>query len=495
MKRKLFLILSAISFSVSAQIPIDGLAPDFTATDIDGNQHHLQEYLNEGKTVILDFFATWCTPCWGYHSSHVFSDMYQAYGPDGSDELIILMIECDPQTNMDDLKGLTEVSRGNWLKGTPYPVIDDHTIKYNFPVSGYPEWIKICPDGSQFYIQGSASNPDVYGHYTNQMSGCNGPLTGIENHAEISGSNIRVCSGSGINDIDFEVINYGTNDMQSVTVALKKNGTVIHSETYADETFEMYSRFSATLSNIAFNSGYEYTIEVTEINGQPAFNGALESNIITIDPTPQSGGDLTIKVYTDYYPAEISWDITDTEGNVLIGDGPYQAGNDNISGGGGPDGLAVKSYTLTLPEDLQECYHVNLYDEFGDGWNTVLESDIHTGLEIISNGNQVLFIDGMTIGEGVNEKYAFQVNGNLSATQTIETNPLVIYPNPSQGIFNFTTQNPVSITVIDVTGKVVYTASGINNNDAINLSSLQKGIYIARVKGTDSEKIQKLVIN
>ena len=37
------------------------LAPDFTVYDLDGNEVHLSDFI--GKTVVLNFWASWCSPC------------------------------------------------------------------------------------------------------------------------------------------------------------------------------------------------------------------------------------------------------------------------------------------------------------------------------------------------------------------------------------------------------------------------------------------------
>lgn len=58
MKLKFFLIVFSCLFSAHSEITMDE-APDFTITDVEGNEHHLYEYLDAGKYVLIDFWATW----------------------------------------------------------------------------------------------------------------------------------------------------------------------------------------------------------------------------------------------------------------------------------------------------------------------------------------------------------------------------------------------------------------------------------------------------
>lgn len=153
-KRFLFLLFSIFALgSLKAQLPDGSQAPDWILTDLNGNTHHLQEYLDAGKTVYIDMFATWCGPCWNYHQTHTLKNLYEQYGPDGTDQVMVFGIESDISTPTNCLYDQNcPSSQGDWTAGVPYPIIDitatnGPNMPNNYALSYYPTIYGICPNG------------------------------------------------------------------------------------------------------------------------------------------------------------------------------------------------------------------------------------------------------------------------------------------------------------------------------------------------------------
>lgn len=146
MKQIIQLALVFFCINLAAQIPNGSIAPNFTATDINGNEYNLYDILAQDKNVIIDFSATWCPPCWAFHETHALEDFYNEVGPDGDNTAMVFYVECDVTTNMDDLQGNTAESMGDWITGTSYPILDNSGIAAAYQIGAYPTIMKICAD-------------------------------------------------------------------------------------------------------------------------------------------------------------------------------------------------------------------------------------------------------------------------------------------------------------------------------------------------------------
>ena len=153
MKNILLVLTLVFSIQSKAQLPDGSVAPDFTLMDIvDSNTYNLYSYLNQGKTVFIEIFAAHCPSCWAYHEAEILKDLYNAYGPDGTDEIMVFALEHDQYNFYEHFIGIGDPwnTAGNWLEGTPYPIFDvegaDRSVFTDYDVQFYPLIFKVCPD-------------------------------------------------------------------------------------------------------------------------------------------------------------------------------------------------------------------------------------------------------------------------------------------------------------------------------------------------------------
>ncbi len=150
MKQLITVVSLCLSTQIYAQLPDGSLAPDFNFWDINGRQHHLYSYLSQGKTVILNFSEAWCQVCWNHHQTGVMQDFYNQYGPDGTDEAMVIFIEKDSIMGIEDISGSTTATAGNWILNTPYPIIDTSAANLAYQPEERPTIYGIYPDRTMF---------------------------------------------------------------------------------------------------------------------------------------------------------------------------------------------------------------------------------------------------------------------------------------------------------------------------------------------------------
>lgn len=157
-KLLLSIALFAGTFSASAQLADGTTAPDWTFTDLNGNSWNLYSLTAAGKTVFIDVSATWCGPCWSYHNSGALEELYAEHGPTGtiSQDVMVFYIEGDATTTLADLNGTGTNTQGNWVAGTPYPIIDPgsatNAFNNDYNIGYFPTVYKVCTDNKIYEV-------------------------------------------------------------------------------------------------------------------------------------------------------------------------------------------------------------------------------------------------------------------------------------------------------------------------------------------------------
>ena len=110
------------------------MAPEFSLTQLDGQPVSLAEH--RGKTVILDFWATWCAPC--EVQMPVLDTLWELRG--GSELMVLgLSVDTDPAD---------EVTAWVRERELDYPIaIGSQDLAMDYGVLGFPTLVIVDPAG------------------------------------------------------------------------------------------------------------------------------------------------------------------------------------------------------------------------------------------------------------------------------------------------------------------------------------------------------------
>jgi len=383
MPKKLFVIFSTIYASLFAQT-----APNLFVTDLNGVTHNVYEYLDEGKPVLLDFFFLSCIPC--QEGAEYMDEFWESYGPDGSDQIQILSIEVD--NNSDEV---VEETSNNW--GIINPVINLNDIPESYIpfVYAYPNYIMICPDRSMSLLTYGFGYPVSPLEWEQSLNTCN--FGNDYTDVTIFDLEITHCK----NDV-FANINIGN-------VGLKP-ATNISIDVFTDSSYHSTINWDYVLptGNTTNDTSQPISFENSDINGSTihfqvnANNDTNQlNNTVSHDLTDElitTSKDITIEIKTDLYPAETNWSLVDANGNI-------------VSEGKGIDYQPNELVSIDLKLDNSMCYTFMINDKYGDG----ICCSYGNGYYQITAGEDTLVYNNTFL---VHKKHSFYVDEVIDIEET-----------------------------------------------------------------------------
>ncbi|MHC1778414.1 MAG: T9SS type A sorting domain-containing protein [Lentimicrobium sp.] len=221
-----------------------------------------------------------------------------------------------------------------------------------------------------------------------------------------------------------------------------------------------------------------YADQVNQGSDEYFKNDTLVHNFI---PAIQASRNVQVKIRTDNFPEEVTWEIVSSTGEIVFQGGPY------------PEAGVVYTEESVLPYD--DCYEFRVYDAGGNG----LCCSNGTGFYSLKSGSTTI-AQGTQFGDLVFAQFDVVSVG-------LESNPLAtglkVYPNPAKDQlfvgYSSNLNNTVKFSIYNQIGQVVYSTDVIardNGNQILelNTSSWNPGIYMVRFENGNEVISRKVTI-
>lgn len=290
----------------------------------------------------------------------------------------------------------------------------------------------------------------------------------------ITGIAANMCS-TEING-QFSLLNAGSTTLTSCTINYQLNSGITQTIDWTGSLAQNQSTI-ISLPTITAQSGAN-TLTIWVTNPSSGNDENLSNNQVTLNFNAASSSasyGFTLEIVLDNYPQEVSWDITNTQGNILYdSDGTYANEDDGAT-------VIIEG---CLPSG---CYDLNMYDSEGDGICCFFGEGSYT----LTNSDNDVLAEGGNYDEEETTEFCL----GQSYVQYSNPNEVRIYPNPANaGILISAITNMTDLEIYDVAGKLVLSQQPNSTHLYLDLTNLPDGVYQLLTTIEKGQKSTRLVI-
>lgn len=442
--RSLYVASLFSAATASAQGPNSDIAPNFILPDIDGVEHNMHAQLDQGKVVILDFWASWCEPC--FESFPAIEQIWNMHGPDGDNTVMIYGLEMDNIT-WDE----AQVRDG---LGIEYPIFNNgHTLHPDWNLEGYPSYAIICPDRSWELIFGNiGNNPNYLLPYVNA---CPPPSTLLHDARPIDYVGTQDLCQQSTFVPEIRIQNRGADVMTNAAIEVWANGTLHYTYPWTGSLQQYHVSDTIVMPDIAgLGPSVNAQFVITQVNGATDSNpGDNTLNVSLGQSLP--GVAVQLELQTDEFAWSVAYALYDGNGALV-------------------DTMDVPMDDHLFVDWVLEpgtCYRFLITDYLGEGMG-------NQGFYKLHDSEGDLFVQGGQFGYSA--EHTFFVDGLIeSVPEAGDREAITFYPDPSDGLVMIggDLQGLLAVEVFDATGKLTMRARITAGQREFSLDGLSDGLY------------------
>ncbi|MBR2052365.1 MAG: Omp28-related outer membrane protein [Bacteroidales bacterium] len=289
------------------------------------------------------------------------------------------------------------------------------------------------------------------------------------------------CSNEKV--IEVSVINSGSDEITSLKFEVTVDGKDATTQTW-EGSIASYQTVMAEVKAVVPEGEHEVEVKIVEANNADF----EESETITLTSekwnevkTETSEEELTIELTQDKYGNQITWELLASDYSVLASGGPYEI----LKGASATETHHVK---VTVPAG--ECVKFIIRDskengiccQFGEGNYRILDSE----------GNAVVEGAG-DFGAEASHVISIVSTENVASVEYNKSS-VEVWPNPTNDNLNIEAKSMSRITLINALGQVVLDKAVDGDNELLDLSKYETGIYMLRVNTEEGVVMRRVVI-